>query len=46
MNQTRKNNLFFILIIALSFFFIGININVQAEDISLEEALNWGVEQN
>jgi hypothetical protein len=46
MNQTRKNNLFFILIIALSFFFIGININVQAEDISLEEALNWGVEHN
>ncbi|MEA2088198.1 MAG: TolC family protein [Candidatus Caldatribacteriota bacterium] len=46
MNQTRKNNLFFILIIAISFFFVGINVNVHAEDISLEEALNWGIENN
>ncbi|GAG72102.1 unnamed protein product, partial [marine sediment metagenome] len=44
MNRIRKNNSFFILflIIAISFFFIGISLNVQAEEISLEEALSWG----
>jgi hypothetical protein len=48
MNQTGKNNLFFILvlIIPINFFFIGISLNVQAEEISLEEALNWGIENN
>ncbi len=49
MKQIRKNNSFFILvlIIAITFIFIGLNINVQAEEeISLEEALSWGVEHN
>ncbi|GAH76333.1 unnamed protein product, partial [marine sediment metagenome] len=48
MNRIRKNNSFFILflIIAISFFFIGISLNVQAEEISLEEALSWGIENN
>ncbi|MFH1939674.1 MAG: TolC family protein [bacterium] len=46
MNQIRKNNSFFILclIICTSFIFTGAN--VQAKDISLEEALNWGIENN
>lgn len=46
MNRIRKSNSFFIifLIIFTSFIFIGVNI--QAKDISLEEALNWGIENN
>lgn len=46
MNRIRKNNSFFILclIILTSFIFTGEN--VQAKDISLEEALNWGIENN
>ena len=46
MNRIRKNNSFFILclIIFISFIFSGVN--VQAKDISLEEALNWGIENN
>jgi len=48
MNRIRKNNSFFILVltITITFIFIGFNINVQAEEISLEEALSWGVEHN
>jgi hypothetical protein len=46
MNQIRKNNSFFVLflIVVTSFVFIGAN--VQAKEISLEEALNWGIENN
>jgi hypothetical protein len=46
MNRIIKNNLFFILflIIAINFIFVGVN--VQAKEISLEEALNWGIENN
>jgi hypothetical protein len=46
MNQTSKNNLFFILILIIATSFIFTGLNVQAEDISLEEALSWGVEHN
>jgi len=46
MNRIRKNNSFLILflIIVINFAFVGEN--VQAEEISLEEALNWGIENN
>jgi len=46
MNRIRKNNSFFILflIIVTSFIFTGAN--VQAKEISLEEALSWGIENN
>ena len=46
MNRIRKNNSFFVLylIIVTSFVFTGAN--VQAKEISLEEALNWGIENN
>jgi len=46
MNQIRKNNSFFVLflIVVTSFVFTGAN--VQAKEISLEEALNWGIENN
>jgi outer membrane protein TolC len=48
MNLIRKNNLFFLLtlLIAISFIFIGLDINIQAEEISLPDAINWGLEQN
>jgi hypothetical protein len=48
MNRIRKNSLFSILVltITITFIFIGFKINIQAEEISLEEALNWGVEHN
>jgi hypothetical protein len=48
MKQTIKNNSFFILILIISiiFIFTGLNINVQAKEISLQEALNWGIEHN
>jgi hypothetical protein len=48
MNLIRKNDSFFILtlIIMISFIFIGWAINIQAEEISLLDAINWGLEQN
>jgi hypothetical protein len=48
MNLIRKNDSFFILtlIIMISFIFIGWAINIQAEEISLSEAINWGLEEN
>ena len=48
MNLIRKNNSFFLLtlIIMISFIFIGLEINIQAEEISLPDAINWGLEQN
>ncbi len=48
MNRIRKNSLFSILVltITIGFIFVGFNINIQAEEISLEEALSWGVEHN
>jgi len=48
MKYTIKNNLFYILILIISiiFIFIGLNINIQAKEVSLEEALNWGIENN
>jgi hypothetical protein len=48
MNLIRKNNSFFLLtlLIAINFIFIGLNINIQAEEISLPDAINWGLEQN
>ena len=47
MNLIRKNNLFFIpTLIIISFIFIGLDINIQAEEISLPDAINWGLEHN
>ncbi|MBU4227014.1 TolC family protein [bacterium] len=48
MNRIRKNNSFFILVltVTVTFIFIGFNINIQAEEVSLEEALSWGIENN
>ncbi|MBU1291013.1 TolC family protein [bacterium] len=46
MNQIRKNNSFFILCLIIFTSFIFTGANVQAKDISLEEALNWGIENN
>ena len=48
MTLIRKNTLFFILtlIIMISFIFIGWDINIQAEEISLPDAIAWGLEQN
>ncbi|MBU2439453.1 TolC family protein [bacterium] len=46
MNRIRKNNSFFILCLIIFTSFIFTGANVQAKDISLEEALNWGVENN
>lgn len=46
MNRIRKNNSFFILFLMIFTSFILTGENVQAEEISLEEALNWGVEHN
>ena len=44
--KIRKNNTFFILILTIAISFIFVGVNVQAKEISLEEALNWGVENN
>lgn len=46
-NSSRKNNYFFIstLIVVLGFTLIA-TINIQAKEISLEEALAWGIEYN
>lgn len=46
MNRIRKNNSFFILCLIIFTSFIFTGVNVQAKDISLEEALNWGIEHN
>jgi hypothetical protein len=46
MNRIRKNNLIFILFLIIFTSFILTGENVQAKDISLEEALNWGIENN
>ncbi|MBU1428564.1 TolC family protein [bacterium] len=46
MNRIRKNNSFFILFLIILTSFIFTGENVQAKDISLEEALDWGIENN
>jgi hypothetical protein len=46
MNRIRKNNSFFILILIITISFIFVGANIQAKEISLEEALNWGIENN
>jgi hypothetical protein len=46
MNQIRKNNSFFVLFLIIFTSFIFTGANVQAKEISLEEALNWGIENN
>jgi len=46
MNRIRKNNSFFVLFLMVFTIFIFTGANVQAKEISLEEALNWGIENN
>jgi len=46
MSRIRKNNSFFILFLIIFTSFIFAGANVQAKEISLEEALSWGVEHN
>jgi hypothetical protein len=46
MNRIRKSNSFFILFLIIFISFILTGANAQAKDISLEEALNWGIENN
>jgi len=46
MSRIGKNNLFFILFLIIFITFIFAGANVQAKEISLEEALNWGIENN
>jgi len=46
MNRTIKNNSFFILFLIIFITFIFAGANIQANEISLEEALNWGIENN
>jgi hypothetical protein len=46
MNRIKKNNSIYILFLIIFTSFIFIGENVQAKDISLEEALNWGIENN
>ena len=46
MNRIRKSNSFFILFLIIFTSFILTGENVQAKEISLEEALNWGIENN
>jgi len=46
MNRIRKNNSFFILFLIIFTSFIFTGENVQAKGVSLEEALNWGIENN
>ena len=46
MNRIRKNNSFFILFLIIFTSFIFTGVNVRAEEISLEEALSWGIENN
>jgi len=44
--RIRKNNSFFILCLIIFTSFIFTGANAQATEISLEEALNWGIENN
>ena len=46
MSRIRKNNSFFILFLIIFTSFIFSGENIQAKEISLEEALNWGIENN
>jgi len=46
MSRIRKNNSIFILFLIIFTSFIFTGTNVQAKDISLEEALDWGIENN
>ena len=46
MSRIRKNNSFFILFLIIFTSFIFSGENIQAKKISLEEALNWGIENN
>jgi len=46
MSRIRKSNSFFILFLIIFTSFIFTGENVQAKEISLEEALNWGIENN
>ncbi len=46
MNRISKNNSLFILFLIIFITFIFAGTNVQAKEISLEEALNWGIENN
>jgi len=46
MSRIRKNNSFFILVLIVVTSYIFIGANIQAKEVSLEEALNWGIEHN
>ncbi|MHC2994158.1 MAG: TolC family protein [Candidatus Atribacteria bacterium] len=46
MNQIKKNNSFFILILMIVLCFLLVGVSIQAKEISLEEALAWGIEHN
>ncbi len=46
MNRIIKNNSFFILFLIIFITFIFAGAKVQAKGVSLEEALNWGIENN
>ena len=46
MSRIRKSNSFFILCLMIFTSFIFTGANVQAKEISLEEALSWGIENN
>ncbi len=46
MNQIKKNNSFFILILMIVLCFLLVGVSIQAKEISLEEALIWGIEHN
>ncbi len=46
MNRIRKNNSISILFLIIFTSFIFTGANVQAKEISLEEALSWGIEHN
>ncbi|HDK26797.1 MAG TPA: hypothetical protein ENG48_06905, partial [Candidatus Atribacteria bacterium] len=47
MKQEKKNNWFFILmLISILGFTLNITMVIHAQELSLEEALNWGVEHN
>ena len=46
MNRISKNNSFFILFLIIFITFIFAGANIQANEISLEEALTWGIENN
>ena len=47
MKQEKKNNWFFILmLISILGFTLNITMVIHAQELSLEEAFNWGIEQN